>query len=73
MSSHSIISADSALRMGKMAGFRNLSVYDYTEINLEIVKSIVRERLGDFEEFYRQVLVFREKRHFQMASASRRH
>lgn len=57
LANHSIISADAANKMGKMAGFRNLSVHDYTEINLEIVKSIVRERLGDFEEFYRQVLL----------------
>jgi uncharacterized protein YutE (UPF0331/DUF86 family) len=58
LANRNVITLETANKMGKMAGFRNLSVHDYTTINIEILKSIVREHLGDFKEFYGQVLVF---------------
>lgn len=38
-------------RMQKMVGFRNVAVHDYQALSLPIVRSIVSERLGDFEAF----------------------
>ena len=36
-------------KMCAMAGFRNISVHDYSDIKPEIVKFIVKNNLGDFE------------------------
>lgn len=38
-------------RMKKMVGFRNVAIHEYQKLNLDIVRRIVRERLGDFLEF----------------------
>jgi len=43
-------------RMKRMVGFRTVAVHDYQRLNLDIVRSIVRERLDDFIEFARLVL-----------------
>ena len=43
-------------RMKRMVGFRTVAVHDYQRLNLDIVRSIVRERLEDFIEFSRVVL-----------------
>lgn len=42
--------------MKKMVGFRNIATHAYKEIDYNIVKSIVENRLGDFEEFYTLIL-----------------
>jgi uncharacterized protein YutE (UPF0331/DUF86 family) len=39
-----------------MVGFRNISVHDYEEIKPEIVYSIVKKHLTDFEAFYSLIL-----------------
>jgi uncharacterized protein YutE (UPF0331/DUF86 family) len=38
-------------RMKRMVGFRNVAVHDYQRLNLDIVRSIVHERLDDFLAF----------------------
>ncbi len=38
-------------QMQKMVGFRDVAVHDYQALSLPIVRSIVAERLGDFEAF----------------------
>lgn len=43
-------------RMKRMVGFRNIAVHDYQRLSLDVVLSIVRERLDDFTEFARVVL-----------------
>jgi uncharacterized protein YutE (UPF0331/DUF86 family) len=35
-------------KLEKMVGFRNIAIHDYRAIDLDIVRSIVRERLEDF-------------------------
>lgn len=45
------IDASLALRLRRMVGFRNVAVHDYQRLSLDIVRSIVRERLDDFLEF----------------------
>ena len=47
-----VISNSLGAIMIKMVGFRNISVHDYEEVKPEIVKSIVKNHLKDFEEFY---------------------
>jgi uncharacterized protein YutE (UPF0331/DUF86 family) len=37
--------------MRAMVGFRNVAVLSYLDVDLEIVRSIVYERLGDFAAF----------------------
>ncbi len=38
-------------RLKSMVGFRSVAVHDYQALNLDIVRSIVRERLGDLAAF----------------------
>ncbi len=51
-----IISQDLSKRLQKMVGFRNIAVHDYKALNLEIVKSIIEKKLGDFLEYTKLVL-----------------
>ena len=45
-------------KMEHMVDFRNISVYDYESINPEILKSIVKMHLKDFEDFYTALINF---------------
>jgi len=45
-----------AVRLRKMVGFRNVAVHDYQKLSLDVVRSIIRERLDDFLEFTRVLL-----------------
>lgn len=40
-----------ATKLRKMVGFRNIAVHDYQKLSLDVVRSIVVERLDDFLEF----------------------
>ena len=50
-----MISDELAARMKKAAGFRNVAVPAYQEINWEIVYAIITTRLKDFVEFAKTV------------------
>lgn len=39
-------------KMKKMVGFRNVAVHDYQTLSPEVLKSILKNSLGDLEEFY---------------------
>ncbi len=43
-------------RLKTMVGFRNIAVHDYQKLNLDIVRSILQERLKDFRDFNRRIL-----------------
>lgn len=45
-----------ARAMRAMVGFRNVAVHSYRELDLAIVRSIIHERLADFEAFTSHVL-----------------
>ncbi|MBF0492428.1 MAG: DUF86 domain-containing protein [Deltaproteobacteria bacterium] len=45
-----IISTDLALKMKHMVGFRNIAVHDYQGLNLEIIKSILKQHLSDLSD-----------------------
>ncbi len=53
---HSVISSEMSSKMKSMVGFRNISVHDYSAVKPEIVHSIVKNNLKDFENFYVLVL-----------------
>ena len=38
-------------RLAGMVGFRNIAVHDYRSLDLAIVSSIIRDRLGDLSAF----------------------
>lgn len=50
-----IISQKVAKQMQAMVGFRNIAVHDYQSLNLDIVVSIIREHLDDFEQFMQEI------------------
>ena len=43
------------VRFRQIAGFRNVLVHDYIEVNLDVVAKVLDENLDDFEEFARLV------------------
>ena len=51
-----LVDADLAGCMKRMVGFRNIAVHGYRKLDLVIVQSIIRDRLGDFLEFTRAAL-----------------
>jgi uncharacterized protein YutE (UPF0331/DUF86 family) len=51
----SLISNQTARKMEKMVGFRNIAVHDYRALDLNILKSILSKHLKDFEEYYEQI------------------
>ena len=51
-----LLPADVARAMRAMVGFRNIAVHSYRELDLQIVRAVVHERLGDFEAFTGHVL-----------------
>ncbi len=53
-----IINAETATKMEKMTGFRNIAVHDYQTLDPEVLKSILVHRLKDLEDFYDTVLRF---------------
>ena len=52
----SLMDSDLTGRMSRMVGFRNIAVHDYRKLSMEIVASLVRERLDDFLDFTRAAI-----------------
>ncbi len=51
-----VLPADLSDHLQAMVGFRNIAVHDYRKLNIEIVRSIIQQRLPDFREFSRIIL-----------------
>lgn len=47
----SVLPSDFAARLRPLAGFRNVLVHGYLEVDLAIVESVLRGKLQDLEEF----------------------
>lgn len=47
-----IISRELGIRMEKMVGFRNIAVHEYQTLDIEVLKSILKNDLKDLEDFY---------------------
>lgn len=52
-----VLSADLAGRLELMAGFRNVIVHMYEDVNLAIVRDVVENHLGDLLEFVAAIRV----------------
>jgi len=50
-----LVDRDLAGLLGDMAGFRNVLVHGYTEVDLDIVRDVVANRLGDLDAFVKTV------------------
>jgi uncharacterized protein YutE (UPF0331/DUF86 family) len=58
LAARGVISPPMAETLRRMKGLRNLLVHEYGRINDELVFETVRQRLGDFEAFKREILAF---------------
>jgi len=56
-----VISTAMADSLRRMKGLRNLLVHEYGRINDQIVFETIRQRLGDFDTFKREILAFLRK------------
>lgn len=50
------IKENTAERMKKTVGFRNVPIHEYREMDWGIVFSIVTSHLGDFQDFANEVI-----------------
>jgi uncharacterized protein YutE (UPF0331/DUF86 family) len=55
LASLGVLPGDFAARFRPVAGFRNVIVHGYLDVDLEIVHRLLNERLDDFAEFARRV------------------
>lgn len=51
----SVLSGEFASRLRPIAGFRNVLVHGYLQVDLDIVQRVMRESLQDLEDFARHV------------------
>lgn len=56
-----VLSGDLAQRLAEMAGFRNVLVHGYDEVRVQVVEDVVRNHLGDLDEFVAAVKSHLEK------------
>jgi uncharacterized protein YutE (UPF0331/DUF86 family) len=55
LAKHKVVSAALSRKLTAMAGFRNILVHEYLEIDRRRVYSALKNDLGDFEKFIRAV------------------
>ena len=55
LAKHKVLSAPLSKRLASMAGFRNVLVHEYLEIDRRRVYRALKEDLGDFEKFIKAV------------------
>lgn len=56
IAAHGMVSPTSEKALDGMAGFRNVAVHNYRELDPAIVRGIAADHLGDLEEFASEVL-----------------
>ena len=57
-----IVPSDFADRLSLMAGFRNILVHHYSEIDVVKLHDFLKNRLGDFRTFIRYIRTYLEER-----------
>ena len=57
-----VLDHESAESLMKMVGFRNVAVHDYRKLDLDIVKSIIRNDLHFFLDFSKWAVQFESRR-----------
>jgi uncharacterized protein YutE (UPF0331/DUF86 family) len=53
---HNVIPESLALKLIPMTGLRNILVHDYLDVDLHLIHEIIKNELGDFDEFVASVL-----------------
>lgn len=51
-----IISSELSANLQRMVGFRNIAVHDYKSIDVDVLKQVLVNHLGDLEMFYSAIL-----------------
>jgi uncharacterized protein YutE (UPF0331/DUF86 family) len=51
-----IISADLSDRLQRMVSFRNIAIHEYENIDVDVLKSILKHHLPDVEGFYTAII-----------------
>lgn len=51
-----LLTKELSTQMQKMVGFRNVAIHDYRKLSLEILRSILSNRLGDFRDYVRTII-----------------
>lgn len=54
----SIIPKEFAKKIAKMAGFRNILIHNYLEINERLVFEYLQNNLSDFEDFNKYIIEY---------------
>ncbi|EHD22427.1 DUF86 domain-containing protein [Brenneria nigrifluens DSM 30175 = ATCC 13028] len=55
LATHGIIPNELSDNLQKMVGLRNIAVLDYQALNIDIVIYVIQNRLGDFEDFIKEI------------------
>jgi uncharacterized protein YutE (UPF0331/DUF86 family) len=58
LADQNVVAAELAARLQAMVGFRNIAVHDYERLDRNVLKAILRDRLGDLETFVQAVKAF---------------
>ncbi|OGA96955.1 MAG: hypothetical protein A3G27_02200 [Betaproteobacteria bacterium RIFCSPLOWO2_12_FULL_66_14] len=56
-----VVPAEFATRLRPLAGFRNVLVHGYLQVDLAIVEKVLAERLQDFEDYIHFVEAFLDR------------
>ena len=59
---HDVIPVSFAEQLKGIAGFRNVLVHEYMQVDLEIVEKALRTRLNTFREFARYIMQYLDKK-----------
>lgn len=51
-----IVSSELSGNLQRMVGFRNIAVHDYKSIDVDVLKQVLVNHLGDLEMFYSAIL-----------------
>lgn len=62
---NSILPKDFAEKLAPIAGFRNVLVHMYEEVDLGVLEEFLTQELGDFEEFAGYVLNYIERKEIE--------
>ncbi len=49
------LTADTAKLLRNAVGFRNVLVHGYTAVNVQVVRTVLEQRLGDLERFVEEI------------------
>jgi uncharacterized protein YutE (UPF0331/DUF86 family) len=51
-----LLTRELSAEMQKLVGFRNVAVHNYRKLSMEILRSILSSRLGDFRDYVRTII-----------------